>query len=134
MQMNSQTSWRRFSSGLALAALAVFGLAGPTRAAEGGAASPHSPAAPASATAGSSAKMKTSTIPTEQQIDINSASRERLKTLPGIGNAEADKIIAGRPYYSKTDLVIRNILPESSYAAIKYRVLVGPVAKPKSKK
>ena len=80
------------------------------------------------------AKKKTSTVPSQQQIDINSAKRERLKTLPGIGDAEADKIVAGRPYDSKTDLVIRNILPESSYAAIKYRIFAAPPAKPKSTK
>jgi len=129
--MNSQESWRCKLGGRALAALAAIALAGPTLAAGSSAAPAPSPSAPAVASA---KKKPTSTVPASQQIDINSASREKLKTLPGIGNAEADKIVAGRPYHSKTDLVIRNILPESSYAAIKYRIVAVPAGKPSSKK
>ena len=52
-------------------------------------------------------------------VDINSAKKDELKTLPGIGDAEADKIIAGRPYGSKAWLVGHKILPEDKYPAIK---------------
>jgi competence protein ComEA len=55
-------------------------------------------------------------------VDINSASRDELKTLPGIGDAEADKIIAGRPYLSKAHLVTRNVLSEGQYYALKGRI------------
>ena len=43
-------------------------------------------------------------------VDINKASRTELKTLPGIGDAEAAKIIGARPYMTKTDLVTKNVL------------------------
>jgi len=51
-------------------------------------------------------------------VDINSARKEELKKLPGIGDAEADKIIAGRPYGSKAWLVSNNIIPEGTYMGI----------------
>jgi DNA uptake protein ComE-like DNA-binding protein len=79
-------------------------------------------------------KKRKSTVPSDQLIDINRADRAKLKTLPGIGSAEADKIIAGRPYGSKTDLVIRNVLPEGVYHQIKYRIVAIPPDKPKSGK
>ena len=47
-----------------------------------------------------------------------------MKTLPGIGGAEADKIVAGRPYLSKADLVTDNVLPRDVYEKIKGRVIV----------
>jgi len=79
-------------------------------------------------------KKKTPTVPSEKQIDINSASREQLKTLPGIGDAEARKIIAGRPYVSKGELVTKNVLPEGLYISIRYRIKSVPVDKKQSKK
>ena len=56
-------------------------------------------------------------------MDINSASRAQLKKIPGIGNAEADKVIAGRPYLSKAHLVTRNILSGVHYAQIKDQII-----------
>jgi len=58
-----------------------------------------------------------------KQVDINSASKEELKTLPGIKDAEADKIIAGRPYGSKAWLVSNNIIDAGVYAGLKDRVI-----------
>jgi DNA uptake protein ComE-like DNA-binding protein len=56
-------------------------------------------------------------------VDINSAGRTELKTLPGITDTEADKIIAGRPYLSKANLVTQNVLPRKTYEGLKARVI-----------
>jgi len=52
-------------------------------------------------------------------VDINSATKEELKKLPGISDAEADKIIAGRPFGSKAWLVTNKIIPIETYQAVK---------------
>src|SRR5947207_3266755 len=53
------------------------------------------------------------------QVDVNSASKEELEALPGIGPALADKIIQNRPYKAKRELVSRNVIPDSTYKNIK---------------
>jgi competence protein ComEA len=52
-------------------------------------------------------------------VDINSAKKEELMKLPGISDAEADKIIAGRPFGSKAWLVSNKIIPMETYQAVK---------------
>lgn len=56
-------------------------------------------------------------------LDINSAGEDQLRTLPGIGPARAQAIIAGRPYAGKDDLVKRNILPKNVYDGVKDRIV-----------
>jgi competence protein ComEA len=52
-------------------------------------------------------------------LDINSATKAELMKLPGIGDAYSDKIIKGRPYKGKNELVSKNIIPEATYTKIK---------------
>ena len=56
-------------------------------------------------------------------VDLNTASRARLSALPSVDNALADKIIAGRPYSSRNDLVSKNVLPADTFEKIKGRVV-----------
>jgi competence protein ComEA len=56
-------------------------------------------------------------------VDINSASKEELEKLPGIGTAYSQKIINGRPYVKKDQLLSKNIVPQATYDKIKYLII-----------
>src|SRR5262245_16216543 len=56
-------------------------------------------------------------------IDLNSATEAELKELPGIGEAYSKKIVAGRPYANKTQLVSRKIVPQATYDKIVDKVI-----------
>lgn len=56
-------------------------------------------------------------------IDINSASQDDLKALPGIGDAYSAAIVKNRPYANKSQLVSRKVIPQATYDKISSRII-----------
>lgn len=70
----------------------------------------------------STAKAKTAT-PASEKLDINSATKDQLQALPGIGDAYSQKIIDNRPYHTKRDLVTKKVIPQATYEKIKEMII-----------
>jgi competence protein ComEA len=129
---------KRFTSAVALVAF-LAAMAAPLALAQGSstpapAPAPSSTPAPAPEPAKAEKAMKTEKATrhakaekaenaTMAKIDINSATKEELMKLPGVGDAIADKIIAGRPYKTKGALSTQKILGPKAYAKIRSKII-----------
>jgi DNA uptake protein ComE-like DNA-binding protein len=77
----------------------------------------------ASAKADAKASPKSAVAKAGDLLDLNTATLDQLKALKGIGDAYAAKIIKGRPYKAKNELVLKGIIPDSAYEGIKGQII-----------
>lgn len=112
---------------LALIAVSLLLSVGPGFAADLKADAKPSPAAAMEKAKGTAAEEKVTAK--GPLVDINSATDAELKAIPGVGDAFAAKIIAGRPYANKTQLKSRKVLPALLYEQIKDRIIAKQPAK-----
>ena len=57
------------------------------------------------------------------RLDLNTATPEQLKALPGMGDAYVKRVVDGRPYTAKNQLLTRGVLPQAAYDQIKDQVV-----------
>ncbi len=75
------------------------------------------------------AKTQTAAATSGDKLDINTATADQLKSFSGIGDAYAKRIIDGRPYTMKTQLVSKGVLPQATYNKIKDNIIASRVKK-----
>ena len=116
---------KRFTSVLALVALAATLTAFASHATTTAKTKPQVQAATTAAPkpAAKHATAKKTMAPAKEVLDLNSASKEELMKLPGVGDAIADKIVANRPFKSKYDLVQKGLVNRATYAKIKGMII-----------
>jgi competence protein ComEA len=100
---------RKLIAQLAVLIFALSLVSGMTAAQEPGGTMPEANATP----------VQTAKAAAAEKLDINTATKDQLKELPGVGDAYSQKIIDGRPYRTKLDLVHKKIVPQATYDKIK---------------
>ena len=86
---------------------------------------------PAVALQATTAARPAATASSTDLIDINTATKDQLKALPGIGDAYAQKIIDGRPYAAKTQLKMKKVIPSATYDKIAGQIIAKQLPKAK---
>lgn len=106
--------------------VAAFGLVAALAYAQGGSTPASAPAAKSTAMSSKGAAHKATAAP---KIDLNSADKEQLEKIPGVDEATADKIVAARPFKSRSELVSKGILTKAQYSKAMSKVTVKAAAK-----
>lgn len=120
----------RMKSVSLVTALALAMFAAPLVYAQEGSSEPSTPAtqtAPAKTTAHST--RHATARHARPKLDLNSATKDELMKLPGIGDATADKIIEARPFKSKSELVSKGLVTKAEYAKVSARLIAKQEAK-----
>lgn len=124
---------RIFSAALLLSSFAVSQAQTPAQSSQ-----PARPTSPSATTQTPSATTQTSTASkakaaqkskeSADKLDINTATVDQLKALPGIGDAYAAKIVSGRPYTAKNQLTTKGVIPQGTYEKIKEQIVAHRAA------
>ena len=84
---------------------------------------PTAPAMPASPKTPDAMPRNTAAVPNADLVDVNSATAPQPKALPGVGDGDSAKIIQGRPYSDKSQLLSKKVVAEATYDKIKDHIV-----------